>query len=67
MIYLFHTTFMGGVKSFWHKFPFLSGWGDAGFAVEAAVAVAAGVVLPLWLQRYVLSRSRVTRFLFGLK
>ncbi len=67
MIYLFHTTFMGGVKSFWHKFPFLSGWGDTGFAVEAAVAVAAGVVLPLWLQRYVLSRSRVTRFLFGLK
>lgn len=67
VIYLFHTTFMGGVKSLWYKFSFLAEWGDVGFVVGAAAAVAAGVLLPMWLQRYVLLRSRVTRFLFGLK
>lgn len=68
VIYLFHTTFMGGAKSLLHKFfPFLSSWGEAGFLIGAVCVVWVGVVFPLLLQRWVLSRSRIARMLFGLK
>lgn len=68
MIYLFHTTFEGFAKGVIDKTGWLSLSGsDIGFTVNAAFVVAAGIIAPLLLQRYVFQRFRTTRFLFGLK
>lgn len=64
IIYLFHTTCEGFVKSLAMKFGLLST--NLSFALTAAAAIAAGTLLPLLLQRYVLNRFRLTAFLFGL-
>ena len=67
IIYLFHTTFMGLVKSLF--MDTLSDPMDSGalFCAGAFTVVACGIICPIFLYRYVLSRNRITRFLFGLK
>ena len=68
MIYLFHTTFEGLAKSVCHKIPFIAnGTNDASFIVGAVIIISCGVIVPVLLHKFVLSRTRVTRFLFGLK
>ena len=64
IIYLFHTTFEGFVKSIVHK---LNMSGDQWFVLEALCVIAAGVIGPVLLHRWVLSRFKITRLLFGLK
>lgn len=68
IIYLFHTTFEGFVKSLIHKVPTLAnGNNSLYFTIGAALIVGAGVILPIVLHRRILSQNRVLRFLFGLK
>lgn len=69
IIYLFHTTFEGFAKSALGKL--VPSWivGDdwITFAIASVVIVSVGVIVPLWLYRYLLGRWRLSRFLFGLK
>lgn len=68
IIYLFHTTFEGFAKAIIHKIPWIvtaeNGWM---FIAGALFVITSGVVGPVLLHRYVLVRSRITKFLFGLK
>ena len=68
IIYLFHTTFEGFAKAIVHKIPWIvtaeNGWM---FIAGALFVHTSGVVGPVLLHRYVLVRSRITKFLFGLK
>lgn len=69
IIYLFHTTFEGLAKAVLLKVP---GWSAAMadgwmFGLGAMAVVLAGVVFPMLMGDWVLKRSRVLRFLFGLK
>ena len=65
IIYLFHTTFEGFIKAIVRKLPMDTDvWYI--FAPSVIVVVAAGVVVPIVLHRYVLNRFKLTRMLFGL-
>ena len=68
IIYLFHTTFEGFAKAIVHKILWIvtaeNGWM---FIAGALFVITSGVVGPVLLHRYVLVRSRITKFLFGLK
>lgn len=66
VIYLFHTTAEGFAKSGLAKIGFFSG-GDIElrYSVAAFVVVIIGVVVPWWLDRYVIRRYSITRQLFG--
>lgn len=63
MIYLFHTTFEGFVKSALVRFI---GGSELMYAAVAIIAVAAGTFVPMWLYSKVLNRYKLTRFMFGL-
>lgn len=67
IVYLWHTTFMGLAKALLAKSGFLSCpiplWH---WVVAVTVVISCGVIMPWLLDRYVLSRTRMTRFLFGL-
>lgn len=65
IIYLFHTTFEGFVKSIIIKSGVVMN--DWIFLACAIVGVIVGVWMPLLLYRFVLGRWKVTSFLFGLK
>ena len=68
IIYLFHTTFEGFTKSLIHKIYAV--WnleGDVWFIVGATCVIAMGVIVPILLHKYVLSRYRLSKALFGLK
>lgn len=65
LIYLFHTTFMGFVKSIAIRSGLTAT--DVGFSVTTLVAVIVGVVMPMLLYRYILVRFPLARFMFGLK
>ena len=68
IIYLFHTTFEGFVKSLVQQVPLLANGNDPlYFSVGAAAVIGAGIFLPIILHRYILQRNRLLRFLFGLK
>lgn len=67
VIYLFHTTFEGFTKSLIYKMNQGESVDGAVFVLEAIVVIVSGVVGPLCLHRYILSKSRVLRILFGLK
>ncbi len=64
VIYLLHTTFMGFTKSAMNHMH-LSFSGNSGFAVCAFCVVATGVLLPLLIDRFVITGCPVLRFLFG--
>lgn len=68
VIYLFHTTFEGLAKGVINKI----GWTnlcnmDIVFTINAAIIIAAGIIIPVLLQKHVLERFNTTKFLFGLK
>ena len=67
IIYLFHTTFEGFAKAVVHKIPFFADTSNEFFIVNVTVVVACGVIAPVILHRYVLSRYSITKVLFGLK
>lgn len=68
IIYLFHTTFEGFVKSLVQQVPLLANGNDPlYFSVGAAAVIGAGIFLPIILHWYILQRNRLLRFLFGLK
>lgn len=68
IIYLFHTTFEGFAKSICHKIPFIAnGTSNVSFIIGAVIIISCGIVVPVLLHKFVLSKSRATRFLFGLK
>lgn len=62
IIYLFHSTFMGLALAILLKISFIQAYP----LLVLVLVVAVGVVVPVLLQ-YILQRTRVTRFLFGLK
>lgn len=68
IIYLLHTTFEGFVKAVLSRIPWI--WNtdnDLIFCAGAVVVIAAGVVLPVLVHKYILQKFHVTRLLFGLK
>lgn len=68
IIYLFHTTFEGFMKAVVHKIPMLANpTNDLCFIVGALAVILVGIVGPILLHKYILSRYFMTRFLFGLK
>ncbi|OYP57140.1 hypothetical protein CIK91_00880 [Segatella bryantii] len=68
IIYLFHTTFEGFTKAVIHKIPaFCDTSSEVMFTLGAVVVVFIGIVGPIALHKYVLSRFKITRFMFGLK
>jgi fucose 4-O-acetylase-like acetyltransferase len=68
VIYLFHTTFEGFMKSFIHKIPILV---DANnsimFGIGAVLIIACGVIGPVFLHHIILAKNTVLRICFGLK
>ncbi len=64
IIYLLHTTFEGFAKALFMKFSFNSDLWYV-FVMEAFVVILVGTLAPILLNKYVLSRYRITRFLFG--
>lgn len=68
IIYLFHTTFEGFAKAVVHKIPtFADASNELLFVVNVTFVVACGVIAPVILHRYVLSKYSITKVLFGLK
>lgn len=66
IIYLFHTTFEGFAKAFCLKIPLDSSLWHI-FTLEALIIIMAGVIGPVLLYRYLLQRTAMTQYLFGLK
>lgn len=68
IIYLFHTTFEGFIKSVIQKIPILAtGTNSVSFCMGAALVIGAGVFLPIVLHHRILMQNHILRFLFGLK
>lgn len=68
IIYLFHTTFEGFMKSVIQKIPVLAtGTNSVYFSIGAALVIGAGVFLPIVLHRCIFAKNQIFRFLFGLK
>lgn len=65
-IYLFHTTFEGFVKAVFNKLP-LNDVTWYVFVPQAIIVILSGIVFPVLLHKYLLSRWKTTRLLFGLK
>lgn len=65
IIYLFHTTVEGFVKSFAQ--PLLAPGNEIVYALLIIIAGAAGTTIPIWLTVKILSRWKITRWMFGLK
>lgn len=67
IIYLFHTTFEGFVKGILYKFSLFSPENDLVFIVCALFVTLSGILFPIGLYKYIITRFRITRFLFGIK
>lgn len=68
IIYLFHTTFEGFAKAVVHKIPiFADGSNELLFCVNIFVVVVCGVACPIVLHRDLLTKTHITKVLFGLK
>lgn len=67
IIYLFHTTFEGFAKAVVHKIPFFTDGNSVLFVINVVIVVGCGVVCPIILHQYVLNKTQITKFLFGLK
>lgn len=68
IIYLLHTPFEGFTKAVVHKIPILAHpSNDMYFILGALLVIAMGVYGPVLTHKYLLSKFRITRFLFGLK
>lgn len=66
MIYLFHTTFEGFVKAAAIKVVGVPNT-NLIFLTVAVLTVGFGVIIPIFLQRKIFDRFKVTRLMFGLK
>lgn len=68
IIYLFHTTFEGGMKALVLKLPYISNLSnEMFFTIGAIMVVSSGIIFPVLLYKYILGRYNVLRILFGLK
>lgn len=68
VIYLFHTMFEGFAKAVMHKMAvYVDGGQIAFFLLGIVFATSLGLLVPILLNRWVLNRYKVTKFLFGLK
>lgn len=68
IIYLLHTTFEGVTKAVVHKITLLASSSDGVFfVVGALIVIVVGIVGPVLVHRYILSRFYITKVLFGLK
>jgi peptidoglycan/LPS O-acetylase OafA/YrhL len=68
IIYLLHTTFEGFTKAIVHKIPILmDAQNDLMFTLGAVIVVSCGIIVPVFLDRFVLRKYRLTRLLFGYK
>lgn len=68
IIYLFHTTFEGFVKSSFVMVPSLADvTNNFTFGVGALAVILVGILLPIALHKFVLNKNKVLKFLFGLK
>lgn len=65
IIYLLHTTFMGGAKSILAMMSSVEG--DGFFAISALAICATGVVFPLLLDIFLIRKHKLLRILFGYK
>lgn len=65
-IYLFHTTFEGLAKSVVHKIPVMNEDNQVAFIVGALFVIVCGIVMPILIHKYILTKYRITRFLFGM-
>lgn len=66
IIYLFHTTFEGFVKSVIARYCTLSEFNNELFLVQAFAVTFIGVYIPFLLYNYFLKRYKITRYLFGM-
>lgn len=66
IIYLFHTTFEGFAKAICQKIPLCSNLWYI-FTLEALVIIIVGIVGPILLHHYILQRTTITKYIFGLK
>ncbi|MCQ2224245.1 MAG: acyltransferase family protein [Paludibacteraceae bacterium] len=68
IIYLFHTTFMGFAKSLVHRFSETLFVENNGYFLITLVSVSLiGILFPLLLQEYIISKSNTIGSLFGYK
>lgn len=68
IIYLLHTTFEGFTKALIFKLPYFTDLSnEIIFCIGAIIVVSSGLVFPLLLHKYVLTRYKSTRLLFGFK
>lgn len=67
IIYLFHTTFEGLGKAILQKTGFTETFNNLYFTINAFIIITIGIIGPILLQKYILTHSRITRFLFGIK
>ena len=67
LIYLFHTTFEGFAKAVIQKVPFMNDNGGMFFVLGVFIVVICGVLCPIVLHRCFLDKTKISRFLFGLK
>ncbi len=66
IIYLFHTTFEGFAKSVLNKLE-MNSHDFFTFLVGAVFVIFAGLFLPMLVEKQLLKKFKVLRFLFGLK
>ena len=66
IIYLFHTTFEGFVKSIIARYCTLSEFNNELFLVQAFAVTFIGVYIPFLLYNYFLKRYKISRYLFGM-
>lgn len=67
LIYLLHTTFMAPFRAVILKLQFYNNENYLMFAGMVIIVCSTGVVLPILLHRYCMNKTKITRFLFGLK
>ena len=65
IIYLFHTTFEGFAKAIFEKVSQITEHTQS-FVLEAITIIIIGIAFPIILHKYILSRWKFTKILFGL-
>lgn len=66
IIYLFHTTFEGLAKAVFFKLS-TSANDSMFFIISALVVISCGIIGPVILQKKIIEKNKILRFLFGLK
>lgn len=66
IVYLFHTTFEGLVKSLFVKFGANVELNNGLFVIQAIIVTFIGICIPFLLYEYVLKKNKVAKILFGI-